>query len=267
MVSIGTRCISILACLVGLAGFANHSAAETEVDLALVLAVDISNSMDREEQELQRSGFVEAFRSPAVHEAIEGGALGRIAVIYLEWAGTAYQSIVVPWTIIEDAESAGHFTDRLAEAPIRRGPRTSIAGAIDFAMRMLDESGVTPLRRVIDVSGDGPNNQGRSVTEARDEALGKGITINGLPIMLKRPAGYWDLENLDRYYRDCVIGGVGAFLIPVRERSQFAEAIRSKIIREIASREPEPSIRKVQAEARAECNSAPRWNWDSREYR
>jgi hypothetical protein len=267
MNSFQTRCVAFLVCLLGFLGPAGTARAATEVDLALVLAVDISNSMDPEEQELQRSGFVEAFRSPAVHDAIRGGALGRIAVIYLEWAGTAYQSVVVPWTVIEDTESAGHFTDRLAEAPIRRGPRTSIAGAIEFAMRMLDASGVEPIRRVIDVSGDGPNNQGRVVTEVRDEALAKGITINGLPIMLKRPTGYWDMENLDRYYRDCVIGGVGAFLVPVRERSQFAEAIRTKIIREIAGHEPQSLIRRVQLEAKTDCNAGRGWNWDLRENR
>jgi Protein of unknown function (DUF1194) len=268
MTFFSARSLAVLACLFGIFGDVGRSKAATEVDLALVLAVDISNSMDPEEQELQRSGFVEAFRSPAVHDAIRGGALGRIAVIYLEWAGTPYQTVVVPWTVIENPESAAHFTDRLAEAPIRRGPRTSIAGAIDFSMRMLEESGTEPLRRVIDISGDGPNNQGRLVTEARDEALAKGITINGLPIMLKRPNGYWDMENLDQYYRDCVIGGAGAFLIPVRERSQFAEAIRTKIIREIAGFDPEPLIKRAQAEAKTtNCLAGAGWNWDRRDYR
>jgi hypothetical protein len=245
---------------------AGPSRAATEVDLALVIAVDISNSMDPEEQELQRTGFVEAFRSRAVHEAIRGGAIGRIAVTYLEWAGTAHQSVVVPWTVIADPEAAAAFTERLERAPIRRGPRTSISGAIEFGIRMLRESGVDSLRQVIDISGDGPNNQGRIVTQARDEALGLGITINGLPIMLKRPTGYWDISNLDEYYRDCVIGGAGAFMVPVRERHQFSEAIRTKIIREIAAREPYPRVHRAQDRQEPSCLGGTEWNWD-REYR
>ena len=225
----------------------------TEVDLALVLAVDISNSMDREEQELQRQGFVEAFRSPLVHDAIRKGMLGRIAVVYAEWAGSTIQYVTVPWTEIEGVEGALSFADRLDDAPIHRGPRTSVSGAIDLGVRLLAESAVEPVRQVIDISGDGANNQGRSVTLARDEALAKGITINGLPLMLKRPVDSWDTENLDGYYRDCVIGGPGAFMIPVRERHQFAEAIRTKIIREIAGRLSDAVVVPAQAEARTNC--------------
>jgi Protein of unknown function (DUF1194) len=264
---LGSRAPGFLAVLVAVLGLAAPAPAAEEVDLALVLAVDISNSMDPEEQELQRKGFVEAFRSPAVQDAIRGGALGRIAVTYLEWAGTAYQTVTVPWTVIEDPESAADFTERLERAPIRRGPRTSISGAIEFGMRMLKESGVDSLRQVIDVSGDGPNNQGRLVTEVRDEALAAGITINGLPIMLKRASGYWDVSNLDEYYRDCVIGGAGAFMVPVRERHHFAEAIRTKIIREIAGYESQPFIHPAQAESRStHCIGGSGWSWD-REYR
>jgi hypothetical protein len=127
--------------------------AQSEVDLALVLAVDISNSMDPEEQELQRKGFVEAFRSPLVHDAIGSGMLGRIAVVYLEWAGPTIQYVTVPWTEIGGPEDALSFADRLAQAPIRRGPRTSISGAIDASMKLLSESNAEAVRRVIDISG------------------------------------------------------------------------------------------------------------------
>jgi hypothetical protein len=216
-----------------------------EVDLALVIAVDISYSMDPDEQDLQRQGFVEAFRSPVVHQAIRNGALGRIAVIYGEWAANWEQKVVVPWTVIEDPESAMAFAGRLAAQPTRRGPRTSVPGAIDFGARLLAESGLAATRRVIDISGDGANNQGRSVTAARDEAITRGITINGLPIMLKRPSSYWDVVDLDVYYRDCVIGGPGAFIVPVRDRDEFVNAIKTKIIREVAEH-AEPLIKRIQ---------------------
>jgi hypothetical protein len=133
-------------------------------------------------------------------------------------------------------------------------------------MRLLSESGVEPLRQVIDISGDGANNQGRPVTQAREEALAKGITINGLPIMLKRAVGYWDVADLDVYYRDCVIGGPGAFMVPVRDRDQFAQAIKTKIIREIADLGPdagaEARLMPVQAEARMNCMAGEARNWD-----
>jgi hypothetical protein len=222
------------------------------VDVALVLAVDISNSMDPEEQTLQREGFVAAFRSPIVHEAIRKGALGRVAVTYMEWAGMVTQQVVVPWAVIENSDDALQFADRLAASPIRRAPRTSISAAIDFAVLLLVGSGVQPIRRVIDISGDGANNQGRPVTNARNEALERGIIINGLPIMLKR-GGYWDIDHLDLYYRDCVIGGPGAFMIPVREREQFVEAVKTKLVREISERAPEPLTQPAQSEQRMNC--------------
>src|SRR3954452_3579459 len=207
--------------------------AETDVDLALVIAVDVSYSMDPDEQELQRQGFVEAFRSQLVHDAIRRGMLGRIAVVYMEWAGSTDQQVLVPWTVIDNPESAMAFAGLLAEKPTRRASRTSVSGAIDFSVKLLSESGLTPTRQVIDVSGDGPNNQGRVVTAARDEAVAKGITINGLPIMLKAP-GPWDIEDLDLYYRDCVIGGAGAFLVPVGAGGQVVQSVRTKSLREVA---------------------------------
>jgi hypothetical protein len=226
--------------------------ADEEVDLALVLAVDISFSMDPEEQALQREGFVEAFRSPIVHDAIRRGTLGRIAVVYAEWAANFEQKIIVPWTVIDNPESAMAFAGRLEAQPTRRGPRTSVSGAIDFGVRLLGQSGVDAARRVIDISGDGANNQGRPVTQARDEAVAQGVTINGLPIMLKRATSYWDVTELDVYYKDCVIGGPGAFTVPVREREQFPNAIKTKIIMEIAGLvPPEPLIKHAQASERS----------------
>jgi hypothetical protein len=229
--------------------------ADVEVDLALVIAVDISYSMDPEELALQRQGFADAFRSSVVHDAIKNGVLGRVAVIYMEWAGSWDQRVMVPWTVIENPESAAVFADKVAAVPVRRAQRTSISGAIDFGVKLLAQSAVDATRRVIDVSGDGANNQGRSVTQARDEAVAQGITVNGLPIMLKRP-GYLDIPDLDVYYRDCVIGGAGSFMVPVRARDQFAHAIKTKIMREIADLgPPQPLIQPAQMaeEGKANC--------------
>lgn len=235
--------------------------AETEVDLALVIAVDVSFSMDPEEQALQREGFVQAFRSTVVQEAIRRGALGRIAVSYVEWAGSTDQRVVLPWMIVDGPQAATAFAAELAGKPTRRASRTSISGAIDFSVKLLEESGLAATRQVIDVSGDGPNNQGRPVTAAREAALGRSISINGLPIMLKEP-GYFDIADLDIYYRDCVIGGPGAFMVPARTREQFVESIKTKIVMEIASR-PTPGraaerdggglVVPAQAEGRANC--------------
>jgi Protein of unknown function (DUF1194) len=227
--------------------------AETDIDLALVLAVDISNSMEHDEQDLQREGFIEAFRSPLVHKAISQGRHGRIAVTYMEWAGANFHHVSIPWTVIEGGENALAFAERLARAPLRDVPGTSISGAIDFGLVLLAEGNFESTRRVIDISGDGSNNQGRPVTQARDEAVAMGITINGLPIMLKAPSILEDTE-LDEYYRDCVIGGSGAFMVPVRDRQHLVGAIRTKIIREIADViEPIQLFNKVQVTPRTDC--------------
>lgn len=229
--------------------------AQTEVDLALVIAVDISYSMDTDEQELQREGFAEAFRSPLVHDAIRHGMLGRIGVTYMEWAGAYEQHVIIPWMVLDNSESLMAFADRIASTPLRRAQRTSVSGAIDAAAKLFENSGLNATREVIDVSGDGVNNQGRPVTPARDEAVAKGITINGLPIMLKKPGSLDDLD-LDLYFRDCVIGGPGAFMVPARERSQFQLAIQTKIILEVSGVEPAPHplVKRAQgAPGRANC--------------
>ncbi len=217
-----------------------------------MLAVDVSGSMDPEEQTLQREGFVEAFRSTMIHDAIREGVHRRIAVVYLEWAGTLSRKVTKPWTVIDGPETSRDFADRFYHSGIWQALGTSISGAIDASVKLLDESRVEPVRRVIDISGDGANNEGRPLPAARDEALAKGVTINGLPLMLKRP-NVFGIEDLDVYYRDCVIGGPGAFMIPIRQREQFAEAIRDKLIREIAGLVGEPEIIPVQVELRLDC--------------
>lgn len=206
-----------------------------EIDVALVLAVDISFSMDMEELALQRQGYIDALTSPLVLDAIRRGMLGKIAVTYIEWAGLSTRNIIVDWTVIEDVKSAETFVAQIKAAPVRRARRTSITGAIEFSMERLRAADFRPLRRVIDISGDGPNNEGHFVHLARDKALATGVTINGLPIILKRPFNSsFDIESLDDYYRDCVIGGPGAFMVTIRERGEFASAIKQKILREVA---------------------------------
>lgn len=235
-----------------------------EVDVALVLAVDVSYSMDLDELALQRNGYIEAFRSKQLHEAIAKGAIGRIAVTYFEWAGGHFQQVVKPWTVIDTPQSAIAFAEELGEAPTVRGRRTSISSAIDLGVLLLEQANVQAMRRVIDISGDGANNDGRPVTAARDEARDKGIAINGLPVMLKQ-ASYFDIDNLDAYYEDCVITGIGAFVIPIRERHHFVDATRTKLVREIAELPAgEPQVQKAQArEPRVSCMSGER-QWRER---
>ena len=219
------------------------TAAATNVDVELVIAVDVSYSMDPDEQALQREGYITGLTSHEFLDALHQGMHGKIAITYFEWAGATDQRIVVPWRLIDGPAAAKAFTDEIAAAPYRRAYRTSISGALHFAWPLFESSGFRGLRRVIDVSGDGVNNQGDLVTIVRDEVLERGITINGLPILLKRPSlATMDIDNLDVYYEDCVIGGPGAFVIPIRERDQFREATRTKLVLEIAGREVAPRI-------------------------
>src|SRR5262249_22909273 len=205
-----------------------------EVDVELVIAVDVSYSMDPDEQALQREGYITGLTSPEFLNALQQGMHGKIAVTYFEWAGANDQRVVVPWRLVDGPAAARAFTDEGGAAPYRRAHRTSISGALHFALPLFEGSGFRGLRRVIDVSGDGVNNQGDVVTIVRDEVLERGITINGLPILLKRPSpGTMDIEDLDIYYEDCVIGGPGAFVIPIRERDQFREVTRTKLGLEI----------------------------------
>lgn len=230
-------------------------AAGTSVDVELVLAVDISYSMDPDEQALQREGYVAALTSPEFLNALRQGLHGRIVATYVEWAGSAEQRVVVPWRLIDGATSAQAFADEIASAPYRRAYRTSISGALEFAGPLFETSGQRGVRRVVDVSGDGANNQGTPVTQARDALLATGVTINGLPLMLKRPsAATMDIDNLDIYYEDCVIGGPGAFVVPIRERTQFKAATRTKLVQEVAGHPPPARLAPAALEApRVSC--------------
>lgn len=213
-----------------------QSRAAEPVDLELVLAIDISGSIDPDEAKLQRDGYVNAFRDPQVIHAIRGGINGRIAVAYFEWASYHQMHVVMNWTMIQDTATAHDFADKLAAVPITRGMRTSISGAIEYALPMFERSGFEPLRRVLDISGDGPNNDGGLITIFRDRALAKGITINGLPIMNGRPNqwGFPVMPDLDLYFIGCVIGGPGAFVEVARSFEDFDRAVRRKLILEIA---------------------------------
>jgi Protein of unknown function (DUF1194) len=227
-------CLALLAALLVLPAPSPLRAQEHAVDLELVLAVDVSLSMDHDEQRLQRDGYVEAFRDADVIAAIRANGLGRIGVAYMEWAGSVTQKIVIPWTLVDGAAAASQFADRLAAEPISRAQRTSISGGLIYAGRMFETSGFKGKRRVIDVSGDGPNNDGVPIEGVRRDLVARGITINGLPIMLKQASGWFDLENLDEYYEDCVIGGFAAFSIPIKKKAEFSAAIKRKLLLEIA---------------------------------
>src|SRR6202035_4507022 len=168
---------------------------------------------------------------------------GKIAVTYFEWAASNDQKIIIPWRVIDGPETADAVANEIMKTPIRRASRTSISRAINFAMPLFEGNPYRGLRRVIDISGDGPNNNGDPVTGARDAALEKGITINGLPIMVKEPSySTMDVDNLDFYYEDCVIGGPGSVVVSIKDRDQFKEAIRTKLILEVAGRTPERRI-------------------------
>ena len=213
------------------------------VDVELVLAVDVSYSMDPDEQALQREGYMAAITSREFMQALKQGMHGRVAMTYFEWAGMHHRQIIVPWRLIDGPEAADGFAADIARARYSRASRTSISGALLFAAPLFEGSGYRGVRRVIDVSGDGVNNNGPLVSVTRDEVLAQGIIINGLPIMLKRPnSSTMDIAQLDIYFEDCVIGGPGAFVIPIRERDQFTEAIRTKLVLEIAGRTPEARI-------------------------
>ena len=218
------------------------------VDVELVLAVDVSWSMDADEQALQRAGYVAAFRDPEVQAVIAGGLHGRIAVTFYEWAGTGLIDVIAPWTPVGSAEDAERFAAQLAGDAPGRMSRTSISGAIDAGVRAFEGNGFRGLRRVIDVSGDGPNNQGRPVTHARDAAAATGVTVNGLALILKPYDPRFGVRELDLYYEDCVIGGPGAFVITVREPDGFADAIKRKLILEIAG--APARLRRAQATGR-----------------
>ena len=229
--------------------------AAPSVDVELVLAVDVSYSMDMDELAIQREGYAQAIVSREFLQALKSGPNGKISVTYFEWAASSDQKIIIPWRVIDGPETADAVASEIMKTPIRRASRTSISGAINFAVPLFDENPHRGLRRVIDISGDGPNNNGAPVVTARDAALEKGIIINGLPIMVKEPSySTMDIDNLDLYYEDCVIGGPGSFVVTIKDRDKFKEAIRTKLLLEVAGRTPERWIVPVAGkEPRVNC--------------
>jgi hypothetical protein len=229
--------------------------ATSSVDVELILGVDVSYSMDMDELAVQREGYAEAIMSKEFLQALKTGPNGKVAVTYFEWAASTDQKIIIPWRLIDGPETADAVASEIMKTPIRRASRTSISGAIYFAMPLFDENPYRGLRRVIDISGDGPNNNGTPVVAARDAALAKGIVINGLPIMVKEPSySTMDIDNLDYYYEDCVIGGPGSFVVAIKDRENFKEAIRTKLLLEVADQRMErPVMRVAEKEPRVNC--------------
>jgi hypothetical protein len=259
---------------------APHAQAADPVDVELVLAVDVSLSMSPIELEIQRDGYAAALTDPKVIEAIKSGYHGRIAVTYFEWAGATMQHIIVPWTVIGSREDAEKVAQQLSALPPNSARRTSISGALEFGADLLAESPFRGVKRVIDVSGDGPNNQGPPVDLTRDQVSAQGITINGLPLMTNGGiTSAYDVDDLDRYYADCVIAGPGSFVVPVNEWSQFPEAIRRKLVLELASAGSavlaaeealNPPVVLAEARPKYDCMIGEKlwrdrsWIWDSR---
>lgn len=237
--------LSMLAMVLGLVG-ASAAAAENRVDVELVLAVDMSGSMDMEEAEIQRSGYIAAITHPDFVNAVRAGLHGRIALSYFEWAGNVNETSLVNWQVIEDGGDAANFAALIASRPFATRRGTSISNALAYGNRLIETGSHEGLRRVIDVSGDGPNNMGPPVGPARDAAVSAGIVVNGLAILV-RPS--LSGGTLDRYYADCVIGGAGSFVVPVHRRDDFAAAIRRKLVMEITGREPPARILPVAAPA------------------
>lgn len=229
-------------------GEATGVAAEagTDVDLELVLAVDVSGSMDLEEAQIQRAGYVSALMHPEFLSAVREGFQGRIAISYFEWGGTISKNSQMPWVLIETAGDAERFARMIKERPFASMRGTSLSAAIAYGSKLFDGNGYAGTRRVIDVSGDGPNNYGAPVTPARDAATSLGIVVNGLAIMVRPSAAY---GPLDRYYADCVIGGPGAFVVAVQEPEDFAMAIRRKLILEVSGNRPPATVIPVAGDA------------------
>ncbi|MDR7142446.1 DUF1194 domain-containing protein [Rhizobium sp. BE258] len=221
-----------------------------EVDVKLVLAVDTSRSMDFEEVRIQREGYVEALKHKEFIDAVKGGLTGRIAISYFEWAGFVVPGSVLDWHLIETESDAIAFADKLEQRPLNTQRRTSISTAITQGASMIVSSPYTAMRQVIDVSGDGTNNAGNPVAPTRDKAVEAGLIINGLALML-RPSGA--PGGLDNYYADCVIGGPGAFVLPVYKIEDFGIAVRRKLVLEVSGLSPVPDIQKAAAPPKSDC--------------
>ena len=237
----------LLLILTAVAAVPAAAAAAEQVDLLLVLAADVSRSVDNAKFQLQREGYAAAISDPRVLDAIRSGRNGRVGLTFVEWSGAGSQRVLIDWTTIGDAETARGFGDRLLEAPRSFADRTSISGAIEFAMGQLARAPYESARRTIDVSGDGTNNAGRDVTLARDEAVAQGVTINGLVILSETPLA-WNPDHtnppggLQNYYRNNVIGGPGAFVLVAENFNSFGQAIVKKMIAEVAQAGARPSL-------------------------
>ena len=227
--------------------------------MALVLAVDVSRSMSARELTIQRDGYAAALNHPDVIRAIGQGAYGRIAVTMFEWAGNSSIRSVFDWTLVETAADADRLSATVRNSSPMGQRRTSISGATLHALKLLDDAQFDGFRKVIDISGDGPNNQGPPVVEAREVALARRIVINGLPLMTSDGFnGGFNIPDLDVYYTECVIGGPGSFLVPVTSWDQFPEAIRRKLILEIGGLRPvEPTVVPVQAAPAQRLRTSP----------
>ncbi|KSV71666.1 hypothetical protein N182_30400 [Sinorhizobium sp. GL2] len=229
------RVLVLILILALVANPSRAAAAPLDVDLELVLAVDTSGSIDMGEARVQRLGYLEALRHPDFINAVKSGYLGRIAIGYFEWDGKVSESSVVAWQVIEVAQDAEAFAAKLEARPIGTRHGTSISSAILFGTKWIETNAHFGARRILDLSGDGYNNTGLPIAAARDEALARGIVINGL-VLLIRPAN--STVPLDRYYAECVIGGPGSFMIPVRKAEDFASAIRQKLLLEVSGLTP-----------------------------
>lgn len=240
-----------------IAAAAELSAAEIDVDAELLIAADVSESMHIEIGRVQREGYAAALRSEAFRAAVSSGPHRQIALAYIEWGDAGRIEVVIPWTLIRSRDEALVVADRLENAKLNRFLKTSISHALKFGQAYF-AANIFNGPRVIDISGNGPNNQGKSVTEVRDQLVADGVTINGLPILagIVTPKGAFDtgfdLRELDRYYADCVIGGPGAFMLPVREMNDFTRAVERKLVLEIAQLVP-PEARPPSAVSRAGC--------------
>ena len=225
--------------LLALMAFPLPALAAEPVDLLLVLAADVSRSIEQPKFQLQREGYAAAISDLRVLKAVTSGPHQRIALCFVEWSGAGAQKVVIDWTVVGDAEAARRIGDQLTEAPRSFADRTSISAAIDFAATLFDHAPYASARRIIDISGDGNNNAGRSVVDARDDAVARGIVINGLVILTETPQpGSADHTNpeggLENYYRDNVIGGPGAFVLVAETFSVFGQAIIRKMIAEVS---------------------------------
>ncbi len=213
------------------------AAAPTQVDLKLVLAVDVSGSIDNDEFTLEREGTADAFADPEVLKAIRGGSLGRIAVAMLDFSSPQFDKVVIDWTIIKDKASAQAFADTIRNTARTPGRRTSVSSALELGSLLLEssEKDIVATRRVIDVTGDGPNNDGNPMTDAHDKTIAQGVVVNGLPVMDDMANGYF--PELDKYYAGCVTGGRGAFVVVVKSYKDYSAAMRHKLILEISQNE------------------------------